>query len=67
MNSVNTVQYTFWQDEEFFIGYLNDYPDYETQGYSKDELMQNLKSLLKDIESKEIPFIRKVEELALAE
>jgi len=67
MNSVNTVQYTFWQDEEFFIGYLNDYPDYETQGYSKDELLQNLKSLLKDIESKEIPFIRKVEELALAE
>ena len=67
MNSVNTVQYTFWQDEEFFIGYLNDYPDYETQGYSKDELMQNLKSLLKDIESKKIPFIRKVEELALAE
>ncbi len=67
MDSVNTVQYTFWQDEEFFIGYLNDYPDYETQGYSKDELMQNLKSLLKDIESKEIPFIRKVEELALAE
>jgi len=67
MNSVNTVQYTFWQDEEFFIGYLNDFPDYETQGYSKDELLQNLKSLLKDIESKEIPFIRKVEELALAE
>ncbi len=67
MDSVNTVQYTFWQDEEFFIGYLNDYPDYETQGYSKDELLQNLKSLLKDIESKEIPFIRKVEELALAE
>ncbi len=64
---MNTVQYTFWQDDEFFIGYLNDYPDYETQGYSKDELMQNLKSLLKDIESKEIPFIRKVEELALAE
>jgi len=67
MNSVNTVQYTFWQDDEFFIGYLNDYPDYETQGYSKDELMQNLKGLLKDIESEEIPFIRKVEELALAE
>ena len=67
MSSVNTVQYTFWQDEEFFIGYLNDFPDYEAQGYSKDELLQNLKSLLKDIESKEIPFIRKVEELALAE
>lgn len=60
------VQYTFWQDGDFFLGFLNDYPDYETQGYSKEELLENLKSLLADIETKEIPFIRKVEELAIA-
>lgn len=63
---MHKVQYTFWQDGEFFIGYLNDYPDYETQGYSKEELLQNLKSLLKDIETQDIPYIRKVEELAVA-
>ncbi len=60
------TKYTFWQDGEFFIGFLNDYPDYETQGFSKGELSDNLKSLLGDIESEEIPFIRKVEELAVA-
>jgi predicted RNase H-like HicB family nuclease len=63
---MKTIKFTFWQDGEFFIGFLNDYPDYETQGYSKEELLENLKSLLKDIESEEIPFIRKVEELAIA-
>jgi predicted RNase H-like HicB family nuclease len=63
---MRTLKYTFWQDGEFFIGFLNDFPDYETQGYSKDELLENLKSLLADIESEEIPYIRKVEELALA-
>ena len=63
---MRSVKYTFWQDGEFFIGFLNDYPDYETQGFSKDELLENLKSLLIDIESNEIPFIRKVEELAIA-
>ncbi len=63
---MKTIKYTFWQDGEFFIGFLNDYPDYETQGYSKDELLENLKSLLVDIESEEIPFIRKVEEFAIA-
>lgn len=63
---MKTIKYTFWQDGEFFIGFLNDYPDYETQGFSKEELLQNLKSLLKDIETEEIPFIRKVEELAIA-
>ncbi len=62
---MNTIKYTFWQDGEFFIGFLNDYPDYETQGYSKEELLENLKSLLKDFKSEEIPYIRKVEELAV--
>lgn len=63
---MKTIKYTFWQDGEFFLGFLNDYPDYETQGFSKDELLENLKSLLADIESEEIPFIRKVEEFAVA-
>ena len=59
------VKYTFWKDGEFFIGFLNDYPDYETQAFSKEELLENLRSLLADIETEEIPFIRKVEELAI--
>ncbi len=62
---MRTLEYTFWQDGEFFIGHLNDYPDYETQAYSKDELIENLKDLLLDVESPEVPFIRKVEELVL--
>jgi len=63
---MKTLRYTFWQDGEFFLGYLNEYPEYETQGYSKDELLENLKSLLADIESGEIPFIKKVEEMVIA-
>jgi predicted RNase H-like HicB family nuclease len=60
------IKFTFWQDGEFFIGYLNEYPDYETQGFSKDELIENLKDLLTELESGEIPFIKKVEELVIA-
>jgi len=52
--------------QRFFIGYLNEYPDYETQGFSKEELLENLKDLLKDIESGEIPFIKKVEKMIVA-
>ena len=62
---MRTLKYTFWQDGDFFIGYLNDYPDYLTQGYSKEELLENLKDLLSDIESGEVPFIRKVEEMVV--
>lgn len=63
---MRTLEYTYWQDGEFFIGHLNEFPDYETQGYTKDELIENLKELLLDLESGEIPFIKKVEELVLA-
>lgn len=63
---MRNVKYTFWQDGEFFLGYLNEYPDYRSQGYSKEELMDNLKDLLVDLESGEVPFVRKVEEMAVA-
>jgi len=63
---MRNVKYTFWQDGEFFVGYLNEYPDYWTQGYSKDELKDNLKDLLLDLESGEVPYVRKVEEMAVA-
>jgi len=63
---MRTLEYTYWQDGEYFIGHLNDFPDYETQGFSKDELMENLKDLIVDLESNEIPFVRHVEELVIA-
>ena len=52
---MRTLEYTFWQDGEFFLGHLNEYPDYETQAYSKDELIESLKDHLMDLESGEIP------------
>ncbi len=64
---MKTIQYTFWQDGEFFLGYLNEFPEYETQGLSKEELLENLKDLLVDIKSGEVLYIRKVEEMAIAE
>ena len=62
---MRNVKYTFWQDGDFFLGYLNEYPDYWTQGFSKDELLENLKDLLTDFESREVPFVRRVEEMAV--
>ena len=63
---MRTMQMTYWQDGEFYIGYLNDFPDFRTQGLSKEELIENLKDLLTDIGSGQVPYIRKVEELMVA-
>ena len=43
------INYTFWKDDTFFLGYLNEYPDYLTQGTTKEELQENLKDLFKDL------------------
>ena len=63
---MKTVKFTSWQDGDFFIGFLNEYPDYQTQGLSKEELAENLKDLLVDLESSQVPHIRKVEDLLVA-
>jgi len=63
---MRTIKFTSWQDGEFYIGFLNDYPDYSTQGLDREDLIENLKSLLIDLESNEIPYARKVEELLVA-
>ena len=62
---MKTKKFTYWQDGDYYLGFLNDYPDYQTQGMSKEELVKNLKDLLADLESGEIPYIRKVEEFGL--
>ncbi|MDO9104768.1 MAG: type II toxin-antitoxin system HicB family antitoxin [Methylovulum sp.] len=60
------LKYTWWKSDIFYIGYWNEYPDYMTQGLDQEELINNLKSLLEDIRSNEIPYIRKTETLMVA-
>jgi len=64
---MKTTKFTYWKDGDYYLGFLNDYPDYRTQGLSKEELVKNLTDLLADLESGEVPYVRKVEELVLAD
>jgi predicted RNase H-like HicB family nuclease len=50
----------------WYLGYLNDYPDHWTQGESLEDLKDHLKALYHTFTSEEIPGIRKVEELEIA-
>jgi hypothetical protein len=64
---MKTLKFTYWKDGDYYLGFLNDYPDYQTQGMSKEELVHNLKDLLVDLESGDVPYVRKVEDLVVAE
>lgn len=36
---MKSLKFTYWKDGAHYLGFLNDYPDYETQGVSKEELV----------------------------
>jgi hypothetical protein len=62
---MNKIRFIYWNDKDMYLGYLEDYPDYMTQGKTLDELEENLKDIYKDINSGAIPGIRKVGELII--
>ncbi len=61
-----TQKFTYWRDGEYWLGYLNAYPDYMSQGSSLQELKNNLKDIYNDLTSGDIPSVRKVGELKIA-
>jgi predicted RNase H-like HicB family nuclease len=60
---MNTLRYVYWQDGDMWLGYLEEFPDYLTQGESMEELQENLKDLYGDLTSGQIPGVRRVAEL----
>jgi predicted RNase H-like HicB family nuclease len=63
---MSVVKFVHWKEEQAWLGYLQDYPDYWTQGKTLEDLKEHLKDLYADITSGEIPGIRKVEELVIS-
>ena len=43
------LKYVHWQEEDFHLGYFEEFRDYLTQGKTVEELRENLKDLYKDI------------------
>ncbi len=53
-------RFTYWQDGRMWIGYLEEYPDYMTQGKTVKELKENLLDIYKELTSGNIPAVRRV-------
>ncbi len=56
-------KFVYYQENNFWVGWLEDYPDYRTQGKTLKELKENLKDIYDDLSSGNIPNVRKVGEL----
>jgi len=62
---METRKYTYWQEGGMLVGYLEEYPDYMTQGDTLDELEENLRDIYKELSTGAIPHVRRVAELEI--
>jgi predicted RNase H-like HicB family nuclease len=63
---MKTLKYVYWQEDNIWLGYLQEFPDYITQGENREELQKNLKDIYAELTSGNIPGVRRVAELHIA-
>jgi len=63
---MSATKCVYWQENDTYLGYLEEYPDYWTQGATLEELEENLRDLFKELNAGSIPCVRKVADLKVA-
>ena len=63
---MDAKRFIYWQDDEQWLGYFEEYPDYWTQGSSFEDLQDHLQDLHKDLTSGDVPGIRRAAELKIS-
>ena len=57
------TKFIYYQENDMWVGWLEEYPDYRSQCKTLDELKENLKDIYEDLNAGEIPYVRKRGEL----
>ena len=63
---MQSIKIVVWEEDGAWLGYLQDYPDYWTQGDTLEDLKEHLRDLYQDLSSGQLPGIRKVDDLVLS-
>jgi len=63
---METKKFIYWQEDNMWIGYLEEYPDYMTQGETIEQLKENLRDIYYELNSGTIPCVRKVAVLEIS-
>ena len=58
-------RFVYYEENGMWIGYLEEFPDYRTQGETLEELKENLKDIYEELTSGAIPNVRRVGELQI--
>jgi predicted RNase H-like HicB family nuclease len=52
---MQTVKYIYWEEDNGWLGYFQDLPDYWTQGETLDDLKDHLRDLYTDFVAGQLP------------
>jgi hypothetical protein len=63
--AMQVVKIIYWEDDGAWVGYLQEFPDYWTQGETLDDLKEHLRDLYDDLTGGQIPGIRRVADLVV--
>ena len=58
-------RYIYWQAGDMWLGYLEEYPDYTTQGDTLEELRENLRDIYDEVTGGHLPGVRHAAELKI--
>lgn len=59
-------KFVYYKEDDMYMGYLEEFPDYMTQGETLEELKLNLRDIYKELTSGRIPCVHHVAELEIA-
>ena len=62
---METAKFIYYEEEGMLIGWLEEFPDYRTQGKSLEELKENLRDIYHDLSSRNIPNVRRFGEMVM--
>jgi predicted RNase H-like HicB family nuclease len=48
---METKRFIYWKEEDMWIGYLEEYPDYRTQGETLEDLKEHLRDLYEEFKN----------------
>ena len=63
---METKKFIYYKDGDMSVGWLEEYPDYRTQGETLEELEESLRDIFADLSRDAIPYVQRVGELRVA-
>ena len=49
MSRMETNKFVYYREDDMWVGWLEEYPDYRSQGETLDELKENLKDIYEEL------------------